>query len=222
MVPHLLNNFGSLSPLHFTRMSSKAFLLLPPAAHCLWISGLTSSFPEPGLGLHIPSKRSSQSAHGLVIGKRRGLPSKRKDGSPYLKFFHRRFYVAWVETTSNPHCTPQKPHMSSHVRTWHSEKLQREKNTERERRKSFVKTYRLSKCAWNIMTFKIYHSDIYSHNSKRLERLLVRFSRYCEMIRITLRPHMYTRLADTSLLCPTSIMSRLAFLSTAGGIEHIL
>ena len=222
MVPHLLNNFGSLSPLHFTRMSSKAFLLLPPAAHCLWISGLTSSFPEPGLGLHIRPREAVKAPMDLLSAKGVASQARGKTGHHILSFSTGGFTLLGLKLRpihivlhKNPIC----PAMFAHdtLKNCKERKTQRGKEE-----KSFVKTYRLSKCAWNIMTFKIYHSDIYSHNSKRLERLLVRFSRYCEMIRITLRPHMYTRLADTSLLCLTSTTSRLAFLSTAGGIEHIL
>ena len=56
----MFHKHESLSPLTLTKRDSKAFRDLPPSAHCLWTSALTSSLPELGLGEQILRRVASK------------------------------------------------------------------------------------------------------------------------------------------------------------------
>ena len=53
---------GTRSPSHLTRTSSNSFRAEPPFFHCWWISSLTSSLPDLGLGVQILLSMASNAA----------------------------------------------------------------------------------------------------------------------------------------------------------------
>ena len=213
MILEILNSFGSLSPLYFTKMSSRAFLDLPPAAHCLWISGLTSSFPEAGLGLQI-RPRAACKAPGVFCSSAVSGASQARGNSGFTIY---NYYTldswGWLVSFANPLVF----HKNSITMAWWTI-LKKEKQRERERERACQHIWRsLHRCIdvsglSNIYIY-IYLYRKKEHVSNILECLLV--MQIIFMVKAahhTYRHQMRALFPDAGLWLCISMTRSLAFL----------